>query len=394
LRKRFKPRVLDRYPATDEDRPYYPFPGNDLSLFCFPQGIQLTTAQRGVPAHFNFILTEAAGSRIYGSVLVFDETLSTEMKNRVREKGCVYNVNLDQIYTQKAICILSHYGFLDSFKEVLKQIYRIHLSHTPIPIERYIINIMEEIPVPDKSGHIQIIHDMGDQQISFVRVVDQYPPYASRADIENLFRALSAEHVVDIFLALLAEKKVLLISKYKALLSNACVAFMSFLFPFLWKHVLIPILPRSMIDVLDAPVPFLIGADPSIFNSNPLSDDTIETGYEDSYATVEIPSEVYRVNLDMGLMVEDKKLKHKAVAQLKSRLKKATDHFERPDPYLHMVDQAFHVVSYQEDEYGNEDGSNRPFRFNEYEVRDAFLEFMQTIMANYTLHLVTHNLFS
>jgi hypothetical protein len=115
-----------------------------------------------VPTHFNFILTEAAGVRIYGSVLVFDETLSQEMKNQVRDKGFVYNVNLDQIYTQKAICVLSHYGFLESFKEVMKQLYRIHLSHTPIPIERYIINIMEEIPVPDKSGHVQVIHDMGD----------------------------------------------------------------------------------------------------------------------------------------------------------------------------------------------------------------------------------------
>lgn len=100
--------------------------------------------------------------RIYGSVLVFDETLSQEMKNQVRDKGFVYTVNLDQIYTQKAICVLSHYGFLESFKEVMKQLYRIHLSHTPIPIERYIINIMEEIPVPDKSGHVQVIHDMGD----------------------------------------------------------------------------------------------------------------------------------------------------------------------------------------------------------------------------------------
>ena len=128
-----------------------------------------------------------------------------------------------------------------------------------------------------------------------------------------------------------------------------------------------------MIDVLDAPVPFLIGADPSIFTSNPLSEDIIETGYDDTYATVEIPQEVYRVNLDMGLMVEDKKLKHKAVAQLKARLKKYTDHFERPDPYLQMVDQAFNVVSYEEDEEG---ADGRSVRFSEYEVRDAFLEFM------------------
>lgn len=49
---------------------------------------------------------------------------------------------------------------MDSFKEILKQIYRIHLSNSPIPIERYIINIMEEIAVPDK-GNILIQYEIG-----------------------------------------------------------------------------------------------------------------------------------------------------------------------------------------------------------------------------------------
>ena len=74
------------------------------------------------------------------------------MKNLLRQKGHVYNVSVDSIFSQKAICILSHFAFMDSIKEVLKQLYRIHPSHTPIPLERYILNIMEEIPVPDKSG--------------------------------------------------------------------------------------------------------------------------------------------------------------------------------------------------------------------------------------------------
>ena len=49
---------------------------------------------------------------------------------------------------------------MDSFKEILKQLYRIHLSHTPIPIERYIVNIMDEIPVPDK-GNTLVLHEIG-----------------------------------------------------------------------------------------------------------------------------------------------------------------------------------------------------------------------------------------
>lgn len=73
LKKRFQARVLDRYPP--EDRPYYPFPGETLSHFCFPSGIVFAT-ERGVPTHFSFMLTDAAGARIYGTAVTFDETLS------------------------------------------------------------------------------------------------------------------------------------------------------------------------------------------------------------------------------------------------------------------------------------------------------------------------------
>ena len=66
------------------------------------------------------------------------------------------------------------------------------MSNTPIPIERYIINIMDEIPVPDKGG-ILVLHEIGNQTIPFFRHIDQYPPYATKHDIEYLFRALSAE---------------------------------------------------------------------------------------------------------------------------------------------------------------------------------------------------------
>ena len=81
---------------------------------------------------------------------------------------------------------------MDSFKEILKQLYRIHLSSTSIPIERYIVNIMDEISVPDK-GNILVLHEIGNQTVTFFRNIDMYPPYASKNDIEYLFRALDAE---------------------------------------------------------------------------------------------------------------------------------------------------------------------------------------------------------
>lgn len=118
---------------------------------------------------------------------------------------------------------------------------------------------------------------------------------------------MDAEQVIDIFLALLLEKKVLLISEHKSLLTHASVALISFLFPLCWKHVLIPILPKSMTDVLDAPFPFLIGIEPFIIR-------------EDCF---EINNEVYRVDLDNGsISLRDSKPKipSKEYKVLKQRL--------------------------------------------------------------------------
>lgn len=53
-------------------------------------------------------------------------------------------------------------------------------------------------------------------------------------------------------------------SNYKSLLTQACVALMSFIFPMQWQHTLIPILPAAMIDVVDAPLPYLIGVEADV----------------------------------------------------------------------------------------------------------------------------------
>lgn len=88
---------------------------------------------------------------------------------------------------------------MESFQTILAQLYRVHLSQSMhIPLERFIVNIMDEIPLPDK-GSILIQHEIGTQIIPFYRPVDQYPPYSTKQSIENLFKCLSVEYVLEIF---------------------------------------------------------------------------------------------------------------------------------------------------------------------------------------------------
>jgi DENN (AEX-3) domain len=58
---------------------------------------------------------------------------------------------------------------------------------------------------------------------------------------------------------LLQETRVVVLSKHYALLSPVCEALLSLLFPFHWQGMYLPILPYAMLEILDAPVPYIVG---------------------------------------------------------------------------------------------------------------------------------------
>ena len=154
---------------------------------------------------------------------------------------------------------------------------------------------------------------------SFYRPTDQNPPIVEQEEIENLFRCLDVDSILQVYCCLLLEKKVLVISKHKALLTQVIYSFMTFMFPFQWKHCLIPILPMNNIEMLDAPFPYFVGIEP-----NPYLDE------------LDIENEVVRVDLDQGIVFTPEEmllqsslpsLPSKEYRVLKQRLMKASEHF-------------------------------------------------------------------
>lgn len=58
---------------------------------------------------------------------------------------------------------------------------------------------------------------------------------------------------------MMLEKSVIFVSDNLPLLSSAVLGMQCFLNPFKWCHVSIPILPKSLLDMIEAPVPFILG---------------------------------------------------------------------------------------------------------------------------------------
>ena len=70
---------------------------------------------------------------------------------------------------------------------------------------------------------------------------------------------MSIENIVTLFELLLTEYKVILVSEHASMLTLTCESLCSWLYPFYWHHILIPVLPARLISYLQAPVPFLVG---------------------------------------------------------------------------------------------------------------------------------------
>ncbi|XP_039132612.1 uncharacterized protein LOC120269339 isoform X1 [Dioscorea cayenensis subsp. rotundata] len=77
--------------------------------------------------------------------------------------------------------------------------------------------------------------------------------------VATVCRALSLESVLSLFAGALLEKQMVVICPNLGVLSATVLSIIPMLRPFAWQSLLLPVLPRKMLEFLDAPVPFIVG---------------------------------------------------------------------------------------------------------------------------------------
>jgi len=172
----------------------------------------------------------------------------------------------------------------------------------PLPIERFIANFCSEVPLPPP-GRIQVRFGFVSRMDGIMHACQvilylcvcvcvcvlykqskltlQYTQHKNYTQTANqiwpierppenvlpmanfsfrpLFASLSISNVMVVLGCLMQEAKVALLSRHYALLTPVAEALMSLLFPLRWQGLYIPIMPYAMLDILDSPVPYLVG---------------------------------------------------------------------------------------------------------------------------------------
>merc|ERR1719401_1702854 len=268
------PRITARYPAEDHDgKPLNP----RLPQFCHPEGTDLIrpTKVYRMPKVHHFCLTDSAGGKLYGTCMTVYEEFDVPGSSSTW-------------YAPRVLVLLSTWPYLEAFRTYLTQLYRLATTTDvmTVPIERYVQNICSEVPAPPPGTFEVRLRVPPDHECRFWAPPAEQPvPYVS-LPFGVLFECLDIGNVLFAWYALACERKVLLVSSQLSLLTVCAEILCSLLFPMKWSHLYIPVLPRSLCPMLDAPMPYLCGVSRSNF----------------PYAVEDISDETVVVDLDRNVV--------------------------------------------------------------------------------------------
>jgi hypothetical protein len=277
-----------------EQQILYKFPENVpvkneiLKSFCFPGGVEIKPVKTETElnsvifgslsqletAENSFVYVITDDHLYYGTCVITHELL--------REPGCILESNmvnppssLDPYITKRCYCFISRFPFFNLHFEVLYSILAKDRLYRLTKLQNRNFNKEDaeaaayEIKTLLAFYHNQTVpkagSTMGFQLPGELRSLEFKVPACdddtSMSDwsIPCLFRLLPLEMIVDLFTAVLLEYKIVLVCDNMGVLSAIGLSLLSILRPYIWQGVFIPILPEVMWDVIDAPVPYIVG---------------------------------------------------------------------------------------------------------------------------------------
>ena len=269
----FQPMITERFPTTDyPDHPLNPM----LVQFCYPHSdVILPSTQYVMPRIHHFVLTTDKGGKVYGTCLTVHEEYypSNDDPYHLRRNETVHSdrgendieVTVEHdakkvLYIPRVLCVLSTWPYLTAFREYLTQLYRLATTTNLMdtPIERHILNLCMEIPAPPP-GAFEIQVPIMTSTIRFWAPPAKLPiPYVA-LPYRTLFDCLDVDNVLKVWYSLLLERSVLLVSSQYSILTVCAELLCSLLFPMRWSHLYIPLVPRFLSPMLEAPFPYLCG---------------------------------------------------------------------------------------------------------------------------------------
>lgn len=236
------------------------------SHFCFPEAGDWQPVEEYSGETFSFLLTNAEGGRKYGWC-------------------CRYLPPGEGRRLPEAICIISQIGEMNLYNQLLDKVKECRFMSRVTAEEMIQVAYAREFPAPNFEAFIcTTLPDFSKRTFTIKREAESR---YNNVCFSDLLSHLPVDILLQVFASILLERKLILCSRHLSVLSSCLSTIVALLYPFEWQHTFITVLPAILIDVVDAPTPYIIGILSSL---RPLLDDYRLT-------------EVLIVDLDTGTLI-------------------------------------------------------------------------------------------
>nr|GMC49630.1 DENN domain and WD repeat-containing protein SCD1 [Ipomoea batatas] len=280
--------LLDQYPPPNHT--LYPPPPPQLSTCVLPAGVEFypsgfdSNNPSTFPKSYPIVLTEGDGSKIYVSCIAFRDPVCEDIAEAYRIPA--------NSFADKCICFVSRSPSFRILRDALEEIFTLCFSSSGSSKSLWdvIAYVVSNVPLPNP-GRDRVLFAVENTLLSVEVPPKDGLPHAD-ISFQPLVQCLDVDNVIQLFIAVLLERRILLRSDKYSLLTLVSESICHLIYPFRWQHVYIPLLFFSGVDYIDAPTPYMMGLHSGVDTYGLMMDGVVIVDLEHNSITTseEIPS--------------------------------------------------------------------------------------------------------
>ena len=173
--------------------------------------------------------------------------------------SATYDYDKDTLYVSKSVSLILSEPLVSTAGHILVTMHKyVNKSDFDIQVlEGLLMNLLHDIPLPSPGRSVRF-WCLGDVvTLSMPKVPFELPLFDY--DLLQFFAILGVENAIKLLECVLLENQILVYSSDFDKLMLVCESITSLIYPFTWSHVYVPLLPPSLENFLDAPVPYIMG---------------------------------------------------------------------------------------------------------------------------------------
>ncbi|XP_032307003.1 DENN domain-containing protein 1A isoform X6 [Drosophila ananassae] len=215
-------------------------------LESFPEGFRDKEVLTGIP------------SFAYPCDLSFTEVLKYSFVHTTGDSKWRFGFCIHVPKTKTAMVLITYLPWHDTFLQLLQVLSDLKRSN-PSEFRAFLSEAYNQ-GVPESGGSLKVFYNGGQNQFEFVRPQQfQLPNILKNNNLNMYYSFVKPKEMIEVFAAMLAERRIVFTSRHLDRLSACIQAANAFLYPMVWQHIFIPVLPWEFKDYLGAPMPYLIG---------------------------------------------------------------------------------------------------------------------------------------